>query len=104
MHIKLFSGYWCLSSYCKEVFFLVYLFFLQGSATDRTDTFELCYNYACLLIAKGDLDGAQAKLEKAEGKFSSLANIPVAIRFSPLMRICHPISVLPICLMNSLSF
>ena len=40
---------------------------LQGNVSDRTDTFELCYNYACLLIARGDLAGAQAKLEKAEG-------------------------------------
>ena len=40
----------------------------QGEAPDRDDTFELCYNYSSLLIAKGDLDKAQKKLEKAEGK------------------------------------
>eukprot|EP00112_Aurelia_sp_Birch-Aquarium-sp1_P018323 Seg4357.1 transcript_id=Seg4357.1/GoldUCD/mRNA.D3Y31 product="Signal recognition particle subunit SRP72" protein_id=Seg4357.1/GoldUCD/D3Y31 len=37
-----------------------------GEASSRDDTFELCYNYACLLVAKGDLEMAQKKLEKAE--------------------------------------
>ncbi|XP_065071058.1 signal recognition particle subunit SRP72-like [Rhopilema esculentum] len=37
-----------------------------GEAPDRDDTFELCYNYSSLFIAKGDLDKAQKKLEKAE--------------------------------------
>eukprot|EP00794_Sanderia_malayensis_P005626 gene5626-6322_t len=37
-----------------------------GPESERVDTFELCYNYACLLIARGDLDGALAKLKKAE--------------------------------------
>lgn len=37
-----------------------------GEPTVRDDTFELCYNYACLLMAKGDLEEAQVKLEKAE--------------------------------------
>lgn len=40
----------------------------------REDTYELCYNAACLSIAKGETDVAAEKLLKAEGnlKFSML--------------------------------
>ena len=52
---------------CFAVFPRFFIYICQGEATSRDDTFELCYNYACLLIAKGDLEMAQKKLEKAEG-------------------------------------
>ncbi|XP_057307237.1 signal recognition particle subunit SRP72-like [Hydractinia symbiolongicarpus] len=38
-----------------------------GSSNIRTDTYELCYNYACLLIAQGNLEKAETVLKEAEG-------------------------------------
>lgn len=43
----------------------------------REDTYELCYNSACLSLGQSDVEVAQQKLRKAEGKhtISSLCNI-----------------------------
>lgn len=37
-----------------------------GVSHVRTDTYELCYNYACLLIAQGELEKATKTLKEAE--------------------------------------
>ena len=43
----------------------------------REDTYELCYNSACLSLGQSDVEVAQQKLRKAEGKLtlSSICNI-----------------------------
>lgn len=43
----------------------------------REDTYELCYNSACLSLGQSDVEVAQQKLRRAEGKLtnSSLCNI-----------------------------
>ena len=33
----------------------------------REDTYELCYNSACLLLGENDIEAAESKLKKAEG-------------------------------------
>lgn len=33
----------------------------------REDTYELCYNSACLSLGQNDIEAAEAKLKKAEG-------------------------------------
>ena len=38
----------------------------------REDTYELCYNSACLSLGQNDIETAQEKLKKAEGKLERL--------------------------------
>jgi len=39
----------------------------QESVSLREDTYELCYNTACLLIGREEYEGALEKLQQAEG-------------------------------------
>lgn len=52
-------------------------FITQDDPGLREDTYELCYNSACLSLGQSDVEVAQQKLKKAEGKLaiSSSCNI-----------------------------
>ena len=41
----------------------------------REDTYELCYNSACLLLGKGLYEEAEKKLKKAEGECSGQGTV-----------------------------
>jgi len=41
--------------------------FSQESVSLREDTYELCYNTACLLIGREEYEEALEKLQRAEG-------------------------------------
>ena len=50
-----------------SLFALTPSFPLQEDAGMREDTYELCYNAACLLLGKGLYEEAEGKLKRAEG-------------------------------------
>ena len=41
--------------------------FYQDELGLREDTYELCYNSACLSLGENDIEAAEEKLKKAEG-------------------------------------
>ena len=47
---------------------------MQDDPGLREDTYELCYNSACLSLGQSDVEVAQQKLRKAEGKLSTLSS------------------------------
>ena len=62
---------------------------MQDDPGLREDTYELCYNSACLSLGQSDVEVAQQKLKKAEGKLtlSSLGNI-LNVRIMHLLCTC----------------
>lgn len=49
----------------------VFSFALKDDYGLREDTYELCYNAACLLLAKNEVKQAEKKLKVAQGVYLS---------------------------------
>lgn len=56
----------------------------------REDTYELCYNAACLSLGENDIEAAEAKLKKAEGNEIPFGEFyPHFISLMPCMNVSH---------------